>query len=197
MTGSPSLAFLALHLQNDIVHPAGAFGAERAAIRPTLDALLDATARALNAARARGLLVVHGAVAYRPGYPDLNRRAPLFAAIAARGALVEGSWGAAFHERTAPRPGEVVVAGRGMSAFGGTDLDALLRLHRIETLVLAGFATNGVVESTAREAVDRGYGVVVLEDCCAAASDELHRNALRLLGALGDVVTSDTLVLPP
>jgi nicotinamidase-related amidase len=196
MVAAPALALLALHFQNDIVHPAGAFGAERAAIRPELEAMLMAAARALDLAREAGLLVVHVAVAYRPGYPDLNRRAPLFAAIATRNALVEGSWGAAFHQRVAPQPGDLTITGRGMSAFAGTDLDALLRLHGIDRLALAGFATNGVVESTAREAVDRGYAIIVLEDGCAASSTEVHRAALRFLGNLGEVTTSDVLHRP-
>lgn len=193
MARSSSLALLVMHLQNDIVHPAGAFGPDRVAIRPALEALLAATAHTLERARQAGVLVVHVAVAYRPGYPDLNRRSPLFAAIAERNALIAGSWGAAFHEQVAPHSGELTVSGHGMSAFAGTDLDVLLRLRRVDALALAGFATNGVVESTAREAVDRGYGVITLEDCCAAATEETHRSATRLLGVLGEVRTGRAL----
>jgi nicotinamidase-related amidase len=185
-----STALLLMHFQNDIVHPDGAFGPSRQTIRPALDAMLAAAASAQRAARASGVPVIHVAVAFRPGYPDLNRRSPLFAGIEQRGALVEGDWGAAFHEAIAPQPGDLTVVSRGMSAFGGSDVDLLLRLANVNAVALAGFATNGVVESTARDAVDRGLGVTVLEDCCAASSEETHRAALVFLRALGDMSTA-------
>ena len=62
-----------------------------------------------------------------------------------------------------------------VSAFAGTDLDMILRAHGIETLVLAGIATSGVVLSTVRHAADADYRLVVIEDCCADMNTEAHR----------------------
>jgi nicotinamidase-related amidase len=62
-----------------------------------------------------------------------------------------------------------------VSAFAGTDLDMILRANGIETLVLAGIATSGVVLSTLRHAADADYKVVVAEDCCADRDPEVHR----------------------
>jgi isochorismate hydrolase len=74
-------------------------------------------------------------------------------------------------------------------------LDRLLRIKGVIMLVLAGVVTNGVVEGTAGEASDRGYGVVVLEDCCSAQTDEEHERSAELLTRLaGDVIGVDTFV---
>jgi hypothetical protein len=70
-----------------------------------------------------------------------------------------------------PKPGDVVVDGKhGLSAFPGTDLEAQLREHGIETIALAGFMTNCCVESTMREACEKGFNVVTLTDCLATTS---------------------------
>jgi nicotinamidase-related amidase len=79
------------------------------------------------------------------------------------------------HAAVAPKPGEVVVTKRRVSAFFGTDLDVILRANRIETLLLAGIATSGVVLSTVRHAADADYRLVVVEDCCADRDAEVHR----------------------
>jgi nicotinamidase-related amidase len=68
-----------------------------------------------------------------------------------------------------------VVVKRRVSAFTGSDLEVVLRARGVTTLVLTGIATNGVVLSTAREAADRDYGLVILRDGCADADPEVHR----------------------
>jgi nicotinamidase-related amidase len=75
---------------------------------------------------------------------------------------------------------------RGVSALAGTELDRLFRLRDINTLVLTGVATQFAVEGTAREAVDRGYRVLVLEDCCASR--------VRILRTLCQVTTADRFI---
>ena len=62
-----------------------------------------------------------------------------------------------------------------MSAFAGSDLEVLLRAKGVDTLVLAGIATSGVVLSTLRQAADADYGLVVVKDCCADGDEEVHR----------------------
>jgi nicotinamidase-related amidase len=77
--------------------------------------------------------------------------------------------GHAAHERI-----DAAVLKRGVSALAGTELDRLFRISDGNILVLAGVATQFVVEGTARDAVDRGYPVIVLEDCCASRRRDLH-----------------------
>jgi nicotinamidase-related amidase len=80
-------------------------------------------------------------------------------------------------------------------AGAGTELDRLFRLKDVNTLVLTGVATQFAVEGTAREAVDRGYRVVVLEDCCASRIREVHRFSIdMILRSLCEVTTADRFI---
>ncbi len=81
-----------------------------------------------------------------------------------------------------------------MSAFAGTDLDAILRAASIETIVLAGIVTHFAVEGTAREAVDRGYRVVVLSDACASSGQQRHEASLDILGRIGELASTAELL---
>lgn len=183
-------ALLVMDFQNDIVDPKGLFGSQGIADRIRANGVIPRTAEVIGAARAGSLRVVHVAVAYRPGHPEIVGTAPLFRAIKDGNALVEGTWGAAFHPDVAPIDGELVVTKRGVSALAGTDLDAILRAAGITAIVLAGIATNFVVEGTTRDAVDRGYDVTILTDCCATFSDEMHHFALGELGQLARLRTA-------
>ena len=76
-------------------------------------------------------------------------------------------------------PGDLHIRKRQWGAFYGTDLDLQLRRRGVTTIALGGIATNYGVESTARDAWERGYALVVLEDLCASMSVELHEFPLR------------------
>jgi nicotinamidase-related amidase len=79
------------------------------------------------------------------------------------------------------QPGDIVITKRQWGAFHGTELDLQLRRRGIGTIVLGGIATNFGVESTARQAWEHGYAVVLIEDACASASAELHDMAVRFI----------------
>jgi nicotinamidase-related amidase len=88
--------------------------------------------------------------------------------------LVAGSESAAIHPAAAAREGEPIVVKHRVSPFVGTDLEILLHANGIDTLVLAGVQTSGVVLSTVRHAGDLDYRLVVVRDCCADPDAELH-----------------------
>jgi nicotinamidase-related amidase len=189
---SAATALMLMDFQNDIVDPDGRFGSQGVAEQVRRTGAIENAARALAAARAEAVEVIHVGVGWREGHPELNASAPLFAAGKQGNMLVEGGWGIRFHPELAPEDGELVVRKRSVSALAGTELDRYLRLRGIRTLALCGVLTNFVVEGTAREAVDRGYEVIVLGDCCAALDDEKHRFSLEvILPMLGTVTTSD------
>jgi len=79
----------------------------------------------------------------------------------------------------APQSGDIVVAKHRVGAFPGTDLDMILRANDIETLVMFGIATSGVVLSTLRHAADADYRLIVLKDCCSDRDAEVHRVLLE------------------
>jgi nicotinamidase-related amidase len=125
-------------------------------------------------ARGAGMMVIHVVVAFRPGHPEVSPRNPLFSALRANGIAMAGSEGAAIHPAAAPREGEPIVVKHRISPFIGTELETLLRANDIDTLVLAGVHTSGVVLSTVRHAGDLDYRLAVVRDCCADPDAEVH-----------------------
>jgi len=98
-----------------------------------------------------------------------------FSAIRETGRFAAGDSGAEIHPAVAPMPGEVIVTKHRVGAFAGTDLDMILRSGGIETVLLTGIATSGVVLSTVRHAADADYRIMVVKDCCSDRDDEVHR----------------------
>jgi nicotinamidase-related amidase len=97
----------------------------------------------------------------------------------------------AVHERVAPQDGDIVVRKVRVGAFSTTDLDAQLRARGIDTLLLAGVSTSGVVLSTIRDAADKDYRVVVLADLCADLDPQVHATLTeKVFPRQADVVTS-------
>jgi nicotinamidase-related amidase len=139
------------------------------------EGLLARTAMLIENARKVGMRVIYVVVGFRAGHPELSPRNQVFAPIRASGRFVEGSAGTEVHAAVAPKPGEIVITKHRASAFFGTDLDMILRADGIDTLLLAGIVTSGVVLSTVRHAADADYQLVVVEDCCADRDAEVHR----------------------
>jgi ureidoacrylate peracid hydrolase len=97
---------------------------------------------------------------------------------AVRTPIVEaGSWGAEFYH-VSPRDDELIITKHRYSGFAYTPLELALQTLRVRNVVLAGTATNVCVESTARDAIMRGYFPVVVADCVASGQPEFHRVAL-------------------
>ncbi|MEU3984426.1 isochorismatase family cysteine hydrolase [Streptomyces sp. NPDC026672] len=129
----------------------------------------------VDAARTAGLPVIYVVVRFRDGHPEISTRNEAFGAAASAGAFTESDPGSEIHPDVAPRPGDVVVTKRRVSAFAGSDLDVVLRAGGIEHLVLTGIATSGVVLSTLRQAADLDFRLTVLEDVCLDGDPEVHR----------------------
>jgi len=103
-----------------------------------------------------------------------------------------GSPDAAYVEGIDPAPDEYEVGKRRYDAFHGTPLESYLRIEGVETTLLCGFTTNVCVESTARGAHERGFDVVLVEDCCASFTPEMHASAVRNAELmLGTTATGD------
>ena len=96
----------------------------------------------------------------------------------------------AVHERVAPQSGDIIVRKVRVGAFSTTDLDAQLRERGVDTLILAGISTSGVVLSTVRDASDRDYRVLVLADATADPEPEVHAFLTeRIFPRQADVIT--------
>ena len=148
--------------------------------------------RAVDAARAAHVPVLFVRVAFRSGYPEVSPRNKSFSALSARGGLGRDDASTQIHPSVAPNSDEIVITKLRVSAFAGSDLEVVLRAEQIDTLVLAGIATSGVVLSTVREAADKDYRLVVLSDACLDADPEVHRVLTeKVFPRQADVMTVD------
>jgi nicotinamidase-related amidase len=139
------------------------------------DELLTRTAGAIATARRRGVAVGYVRVAFvESDYAAIPETNKSFSVVAAGGGFPADSPQAAVDERVAPEPGDIVVRKTRVGAFSTTDLDEQLRARDVNTLILAGVATSGVVLSTVRDGADRDYRIFVLSDGCADRDDEVH-----------------------
>lgn len=137
--------------------------------------LLERAATVLNEARRSGMPVIYIVIRFRDGYPEINPRNKLFNSLKESGRLREGAPGAEVNAKVAPQPGDIVVTKRRVGAFSTTDLETILRAKNIDTVVLFGISTSGVVLSTVRWAADMDYRMVVVADACADRNEEVHR----------------------
>jgi len=181
-------ALLAIHYQNDVLHPEGRIrlGVADDARR---QAVIAEAARLLAGARAHRVPVVSVRIAFRPDYADVATNAEIWRRVVAGGAMQEGGWGSGFYEGLGPLPGELTVTHTRNDAFYASPLEAVLAALRPRRLFVAGIATHLAVESTVRHASDAGYEVVVAADACAAAQPEAHEASVAVMALLATVTT--------
>jgi nicotinamidase-related amidase len=154
------------------------------------DALLKTTAAAIAAARESGMRVIYVVVGFRAGLPEISPRNKSFSRLKASGGLSTD-----IHPQVAPAPDDVIVTKHRVGAFGGTDLDMILRANEIDTLVMCGIATSGVILSTLRHASDADYRIFVVRDCCSDQDDEVHACLMdKVFPRQADVIDSAAFV---
>lgn len=193
------VAILVMDCQNDIVHEQGKFGGaltNGAMPRAIKEKNVFGHIKKLMAAgRAVGAPIIHVRHVYRPDYADLPGNVGVFQAIKKAQALQEGTWGAEIHADLTPAPTDWVITKTRVSSFYASPLEGILQAQGLTHLVLTGIATDGVVEGTARDGADRGYSIIIPDDCCAATTEEAHRVILGgILSALTTVCKSDEVI---
>jgi nicotinamidase-related amidase len=137
--------------------------------------LLDRASAILKKARQAHLPIIYIVVRFRDGYPEVNLHNKLFSGLKESGRLREGTPGSEIHDKVAPQPEDIVITKRRVGAFSTTELETILRAKNINTLVLFGISTSGVVLSTIRWAADMDYSLVVVSDACADRDAEVNR----------------------
>lgn len=193
------VAILVMDCQNDIVHEQGKFGGaltNGAMPRAIKEKNVFGHIKKLMAAgRTAGAPIIHVRHVYRPDYADLPGNVGVFQAIKKAQALQEGTWGAEIHTDLTPEPTDWVITKTRVSSFYASPLEGILQAQGLTHLVLTGIATDGVVEGTARDGADRGYSIIIPDDCCAATTEEAHRVILGgILSALTTVCKSDEVI---
>lgn len=188
-----STALVVIDMQRDFVEPGGfgeLLGNDVSQLRPTIEPI----GRVLTAARAAGMLVIHTREGHRPDLSDcppnkLTRGGVTF--IGTDGPmgriLVRGQRGHDIIDELAPVGDEPVIDKCGKGAFYATDLEAVLRARGITTLLVCGVTTEVCVHTTVREANDRGFLCVVLEDCVGSYFPEFQRVGIAMFEAQGAI----------
>ena len=146
----------------------------------------------LDAARRAAVQVIHIVVNFREGYPEVSDNNKTFGARKTSGQTPPKDDLSLIVPEVLPQPGEPLVVKHRVGAFHGTDLDMMLRAQGIETLVLLGHATSGVILSTVRYASDADYQLVVVEDCCADRELDVHNFLMeRIFPRQAEIVSSE------
>jgi nicotinamidase-related amidase len=156
------------------------------------DELIERAERAIALARSRGATVGYVRVGFADAdYENVPSTSRMWTRVAQAGRAFHADAPAtAIHDQLAPEPGDVVVRKVRVGAFSTTDLDAQLRQRGVDTLILAGISTSGVVLSTVRDASDRDYRVLVLRDVSADPQPDVHEFlTTRVFPAQAEVIT--------
>ncbi len=188
-------AVLMIDMQRDFLEPGG-FGAMLGNDVSLLRPIVPACARLLALARAEGLAVIHTQEAHDAQLadcpPSKRARGALSCGIGDPGplgrVLVAGEPGAGFVPELLPQPGDIVLRKPGKGAFHATSLDAILHAQGITHLLIGGVTTEVCVQSTMREANDRGYECLLVTDCAASYFPQFHAAVIEMVVAQGGIV---------
>ena len=188
-------AVLMIDMQRDFLEPGG-FGAMLGNDVSLLRPIVPACVRLLGLARAKGMAVIHTQEAHDAQLadcpPSKRARGALSCGIGDPGplgrVLVAGEPGAGFVPELLPQPGDVVLRKPGKGAFHATSLDAILHAQGITHLLIGGVTTEVCVQSTMREANDRGYECLLVTDCAASYFPQFHAAVVEMMVAQGGIV---------
>jgi biuret amidohydrolase len=190
-------ALIIIDMQRDFLQPGGfgeALGNDVSQLRVAVLPIQEV----LTAARKAGLLVIHTREGHRPDLTDapplkIDRGDPKtrIGVVGPMGRiLVRGEPGHDIIPELYPASGEPIVDKPGKGAFYQTDLELMLKNRGIDTLLVCGVTTEVCVNTTVREANDRGFRCIVLSDCCASYFPEFHRVGLEMIKAQGGIFGS-------
>lgn len=190
-----AVALIVIDMQRDFIEPGG-FGASLGNDVSLLQAIVPTVARLIEGFRAAGMPVLHTRECHRPDLSDCPPAKRLRGVPTHRigdhgpmgRVLISGEPGADIVPELAPMPGEIVIDKPGKGAFYGTDLGDILRAQGIEQLIFAGVTTEVCVQTTMREANDRGYDGLLATDATESYFPAFKAAAIDMITAQGGIV---------
>lgn len=182
--------YLVLDMTNEFIHPEGKVGCGPLGEQVIKRKLIENTKRAIAKARAADALVGFVRVGFSPDYrearpvfegPDLRLETKM---------LQLGTWATAVHDELTPEPQDFDIVKHRISAFYCTPLEAILSTQNVSKLYFSGVSSVAVVNATVRDAYDRDFICTVIEDACAAPTDEEQDAAMLVLRRFASIVSS-------
>ena len=181
-------ALIVIDMQRDFLGPGGMLDVQGDDIE-AMRTIIPGVEAVLARARHFGMTIVHTREGYAPDLSDVSPLKRNQSSVGTEGPLgrflVRGERGHDFIDELQPHPEEVVVDKPGFGAFFRTKLEETLTSRKVTHLVICGVTTQCCVQSTLREAVDRGFFCLTLADCCAAVDPELHEATLMTIQGEG------------
>ena len=172
-------AMILQDLQNDVITEGGAFAGGGSSDHATSQNVVANAKRLANAARARGVMIIHVWMVIEPGAPYMAQHAGIHKGLKGKNALVRDTWGVKPAVGVEPQTGDLVVEKMSMSAWETSRLDAYLRHGGRDTIINTGAWTNMSVEHTARTGADKGYHIILPEDACSTMNPDWHRASIN------------------
>jgi len=182
--------YLVLDMINDLVHEDGPNGKKGYGPILARRNTIANTAEALRKARAAGIRIGYVRVGFSPDYRECPPTSKIFQGAKRAGLFRLGTWGTEVHPALKPEAGDYDIVKHRVSPFYATSLEAILGANGVRRLYTSGVSTSGAVLSLAKEGHDRDYEIIVLEDCCAALTDEQHASVIEQMQRIATITTS-------
>ncbi|GAA0886481.1 pyrimidine utilization protein B [Sphingobacterium siyangense subsp. cladoniae] len=192
-------ALILIETQNEWMHPDGKLYKGLVKDKEMMQTSIKNIEKALDYARKNNIEVIHVGLRFEKGYPELaNGKSGLRKAIPNAGTFPINEFGSQFYETVKPIEGEFIVTGRvGASGFTGSNFDVYMRNNKIENLYLVGYATHVCVESTLRDAHDKGYNTYVMSDATSAFNRTQQEYVLNeIVHHFGEHLTTEAFITP-
>lgn len=182
---------LVLDFINDITHkegrvPSCAHYVEEARV-------LDFVNKAIHLARVKKIPILFVKLGFNADYREHPTHSPMFSKALAHNALKLGEWGTEFHSSLDYKINDIVLIKHRVSPFYGTAMELYLKIFQANTLIITGVSTNNAVQAAARDAHDRDYNVLVVEDACGAANVQDHEYAIHLIKRFAEAIKVEQL----
>ncbi len=184
-------ALLVIDLINDIVSADGKIPTCAAQVAERN--VIQHANTAIEFARQHHWLILPVKVAFSSHYAEQPKDSPVFGKAHQIQALDINQKGTAFHPALTITPDDPVIIKHRISPFYGTPLDLVLRTHHITRLVICGVSSTWAIQAAARDGHDRDYQIVILEDACAAATQEEHQITMKQLSRIARIMTTSDL----
>lgn len=182
---------LVIDFINDIVHPEGKFSSAAGYVKE--HQVIEHANKAIASARAKKIPILFVKLGFSANYLEWPASSPLYSRVKDSHALQLNTWGTELYQKLDFQSNDITIVKHRVSAFYATGLETFLRANQVQQLYICGVSTDMTVQTTAREAHDRDYKVVIIKDACGAMTKELHENTIKSLERIATIVSTDQL----